>query len=291
MSPMPPPGLGDFLRALPQYLLPQHALSRLVHMVTRSERPWLRDRLLAGFLSRFDVNLDEAERDDPADYRSFNDFFTRALKPGSRPLDPAAIVSPVDGRVSQQGDIQDTRVFQAKGRRYDLKTLLGDREAAKPFRNGRFCTLYLAPHNYHRIHMPVDGRLTALRHIPGRLFSVSPATTRVIPRLFARNERVVAHFDTAHGPMAVVMVGAMLVGSIETVWTGEITPPTRLRRRELPLPPANRRSLHQGDELGRFNMGSTVILLLPESAPGFRRELYHQAPVQLGMALSSPAAT
>lgn len=285
------PGLGDFLRALPQYLLPQHALSRLVHMATRSERPWLRDRLLAGFLSRFDVNLDEAERDDPADYYSFNDFFTRALKPGARPVDKAAIVSPVDGRVSQQGDIQDSRVFQAKGRRYDLKTLLGDRDAAEPYRNGRFCTLYLAPHNYHRIHMPVDGRLTALRHIPGRLFSVNPATTRVIPRLFARNERVVAHFETAYGPMAVVMVGAMLVGSIETVWTGEITPPTRLRGRDLPLPPTRQRSLRQGDELGRFNMGSTVILLLPEAAPRFRRELYHQSPVQLGVALSEAAGS
>jgi phosphatidylserine decarboxylase len=286
MSSMTPPGPGDFLKALPQYLLPQHALSRLVHIATRSEKPWLRDRLLAGFLDRFDVDLDEAEREDPADYRSFNDFFTRSLKPGARPLADAPIVSPVDGRVSQQGEINETRLFQAKGRRFDLKGLLGDKEAAEPFHNGHFCTLYLAPHNYHRIHMPLDGKLTGLRHIPGRLFSVNPATTRVIPRLFARNERVVAHFDTQYGPMALVMVGAMLVGSIETVWSGEITPPTRLRERELPLPAASQRALKQGDEVGRFNMGSTVILVLPESAPGFRRELYHQAPVRLGTALS-----
>lgn len=284
----PPPSPIDFLRALPQYLLPQHALSRVVHAVTRSRRPWLRDRLMAQFLKRFPVDLEEAERSDPDSYESFNDFFTRALRPGTRPLADATLVSPVDGRVSQKGDVRGRKLFQAKGRLYTLETLLGDREAAAPFHDGRFCTLYLAPPNYHRIHMPVDGRLVALRHLPGRLFSVSPATTRVIPRLFARNERVVAHFETQLGPMALVMVGALLVGSIETIWHGEITPPTRLRPRELPLPPAAQRQLKQGEEVGRFNMGSTVILLLPASAPGFRHELYHQAPIRLGEALSPP---
>ncbi|MEA5444532.1 archaetidylserine decarboxylase [Gammaproteobacteria bacterium AB-CW1] len=285
MRQAPPPTLGDYCRALPQHLLPQHALSRLVHAVTRSRRPWLRKRLIDGFLNRFPVELSEAERENPGDYDSFNDFFSRALKPDARPLANAPVLSPVDGRISQLGQISAGRLFQAKRRWYRFEELLGRSGRQTDFENGRFCTIYLAPHNYHRIHMPMSGQLTALRHLPGRLFSVNPATTRVIPGLFARNERVVAEFDTKYGPMAVVMVGALLVGSIETVWTGEITPPTRLQARELPLPPASQRALAQGAELGRFNMGSTVILMLPEGAPAFDRRLYPTAALRMGQAL------
>lgn len=277
---------GDRVRALPQYLLPQHALSRLVHGVTRSRRSWLRSGLIRHFLDRFPVDLDEALDSNPDSYASFNNFFTRALKPGARPLADTALISPVDGRISQLGSISEGRIFQAKGREYSLEQLLGDKERGRPFMDGRFCTIYLAPHNYHRIHMPVDGRLTGLVHLPGRLFSVNPATTRVIPRLFARNERVAAFFETEYGPMALILVGALLVGSIETVWTGEITPPTRLRSRVLPLPAARHRTLARGDEMGRFNMGSTVILLAPHSAPALGSRLHPGADLRLGQALS-----
>ncbi|MDQ2068914.1 archaetidylserine decarboxylase [Natronospira bacteriovora] len=281
-----PPSPGDYAAAWPQYLLPQHLLSRVIHRATRSRRPWLRDAIMQRFLDHFEVNLDEAEHSDLSHYDSFNAFFTRALKSGARPLDDAALVSPVDGRISQLGSISGDRLFQAKGRDYGLEELLGNEQRAQPFLDGQFATIYLAPHNYHRIHMPVDGTLTDLVHLPGRLFSVNPRTTRVIPRLFARNERVAACFDTAHGPMAMVLVGALLVGSIETVWTGEITPPTRLSPRRLPLPAAARRTLGRGDEMGRFNMGSTVILLMPKSAPAFREQLFPGAALRLGQALS-----
>ncbi len=281
-----PPFPGDYARALPQYLLPQHALSRVIHRIARSQRPWLRDRIIPGFLDRFPVDLSEAERNQPDQYSSFNDFFTRALKPGARPLADAALVSPVDGRISQLGAIEEDRIFQAKGRDYRLEELLGSKQHAEPFVDGRFCTIYLAPHNYHRIHMPLEGKLTGLVHLPGRLFSVNPATTRVIPRLFARNERVAAFFDTEHGPMALVLVGALLVGSIETVWTGEITPPTRLGQSKLPLPAAARRRLRQGDEMGRFNMGSTVVMVMPPSAPQLHRNLFPGAELRLGQAMS-----
>jgi phosphatidylserine decarboxylase len=280
------PSLLDHLRAWPQFLLPQHLLSRMVYMAARSRRPWLRDRLLAWFLGRFDVNLEEAEREAPEHYDCFNDFFTRALKAGSRPVHKAALVSPVDGTVSQTGPVRAGQLFQAKGRHYTVEELLGSAADASPFRDGHFCTLYLAPHNYHRIHMPADGELTGLVHLPGRLFSVNAATTRVVPRLFARNERVAAIFDTGFGPMAVVMVGALLVGSIETVWTGEITPPTRLGPRHLPLPPKAERLRKAGDEIGRFNMGSTVILLLPPGAPVPGGHLQAGAELRFGQVLS-----
>ncbi|MCP1727112.1 phosphatidylserine decarboxylase [Natronospira proteinivora] len=277
--------MGDFFRSLPQYLLPHHGLSRLVHAATRSRSPWLRGWLLGRFLDRFEVNLDEAERTDPADYQSFNDFFTRTLKHGARPIEDAPLVSPVDGYVSQQGDINGQKIFQAKGRQYRLDELLGRNCNIRGYRDGRFCTLYLAPHNYHRIHMPLAGRVSQIEHLPGRLFSVNPATTRVIPRLFARNERVAVHFETDYGPMAMVLIGALLVGSIETTWTGEITPPTRLSPRILPLPPGPSRQLAKGQEMGRFNMGSTVILILPTGAPNISRRLHPGARVQMGQSL------
>jgi len=286
MSQSMPPSLSDFLRAVPQYALPHHALSRIVHGLTRSTNPRLKEALLGAFLERFDVNLDEAQHPDPNSYDSFNAFFTRALKPGSREIANASLVSPVDGQISQRGDIRGKKLFQAKGRHYRLNELLGKTVDTGPWQDGQFCTLYLAPKDYHRIHMPMDGEVTRIEHLPGRLFSVNPATTRVIPRLFGRNERVAVHFDTEYGPMAMVLVGALLVGSIETVWSGEITPPTRLKPRALPLPPNNQRRLGKGEEMGRFNMGSTVILILPPKAPRLNRLLYPGADVRLGQAIS-----
>lgn len=266
---LPPPDSAtalDYAKAWPQYLLPHHLLSRTMHGVARSRRPWVRRTLIRWFLHHFDVELAEAVETDPETFADFNSFFTRALRPGVRPLagDAATVVSPVDGVISQCGTIDDATVFQAKGRRFDLAALLGgDTARAEPFRSGRFLTLYLSPRDYHRIHMPLDGTLREMVHVPGRLFSVNPATTRVVPRLFARNERVVAFFDTPAGPMALVLVGALFVGSIETVWAGEITPPTHRRVRRWRYDDrAQPVHFARGAEMGRFNMGSTVIVLL-----------------------------
>lgn len=281
------PGPGDFLKAWLQYPLPHHALSRLVHATSRSRAPWLRDRLMTWFVERYGVDLKEADRDEISDYDSLNDLFTRALNPGARPVDHHAdLVSPVDGVISRLGDIERGQLIQAKGRRFTLEELLADEGSAEPWKDGRFITLYLAPHHYHRVHMPADGTLVKLCHVPGRLFSVNPATTRGVPRLFARNERLVAGFETEFGPMAVILVGAMLVGSMETIWTGEVTPPTRLAARALDLPSIKQRRLGQGAELGRFNMGSTVIVVLPAGAPDFARTLHPGRELRMGMALS-----
>lgn len=251
-----------------QYVLPQHFLSRIVWRATRSESAWWKNWLIRSFLRHFDVNMAEATEPDPFAYASFNQFFTRALRSGVRPGSAAAdsIVSPVDGTVSAAGTIQGDRLFQAKGRDYTLPDLLaGDEILARSFEDGRFATLYLAPYNYHRIHMPLAGTLRATTHVPGRLFSVNTATAALVPRLFARNERVICLFDTDFGRLAVILVGALFVGSMATVWAGDITPrsgarPTRLTE------PARAVHLERGAELGRFNMGSTVILLLPATA-------------------------
>lgn len=265
------PNRSDRIAALAQYPLPQHGLSRLWRYVTRREQPWLKNRLIHALISRYGIDLGEAEDPDPAHYASLNAFFTRALKTGVRPIDsaPDSCVSPVDGRGSQFGSINEGRIFQAKGREFDARELLGgDTALAECFAGGSFTTLYLAPRDYHRVHMPLDGTLERMIHIPGRLFSVNPATTRAVPRLFARNERVAMLFATPAGPMAVVMVGAMLVGSIETVWAGEITPPHGRRIRDWHYGDGGEPgvTLKRGDELGRFNMGSTVILLFARGA-------------------------
>ncbi len=268
MSPDDRAAVSDFLYVWPQYLLPHHALSRLVLAATRAEQRWWTQRLINAFRRRFGISLADAVHTDPRDYRSFNAFFTRALQPDARPIDatPGAIVAPVDGRVSQAGRIDADRIFQAKGRDYNLLELLGgDAELAAPFRNGSFATLYLSPRDYHRIHMPLAGTLTDTVYVPGRLFSVAPHTVRRVPRVFARNERLVARFDTEAGPMAMVLVGALFVACIETVWAGVVTPPHghRIRRQSFSTAtPAVQ--LARGTEMGRFNMGSTVILLFGE---------------------------
>lgn len=258
--------MEKILKIWPQYALPHHLLSRGMHKLTRVHGGAMTQAAMRAFVKHFDVNMSEAVHEELAHYRTFNAFFTRAMKREARPLDTAedAIVSPIDGTVNQAGEIRAGRIFQAKGHDYSAEELLGDAELARPFMNGQFATLYLSPRDYHRIHMPCDGTLLEMLHVPGRLFSVNGITARNIPRLFARNERVVCLFDTPIGRVALVAVGAIFVGSIETVWAGEITPPagSKIRRwRYGPGEAAGVVSLKKGEEMGRFNMGSTVVML------------------------------
>lgn len=280
------PGLGDYLRGWPQYLLPHHALSRLVLTATRCEIPAWKQLLIDSFRRHFAVSLDEAQQPDACAYPSFNAFFTRALHTDARPIAYAAgsIACPVDGRVSQAGQIQGDRIFQAKGRDYSLLELLGgDADLAARFHGGQFATLYLSPRDYHRIHMPLAGRLTGTVYVPGRLFSVAPHTVRSIPRVFARNERLVALFDTEAGPMAMVLVGALFVACIETVWAGVITPPHgyRVRRQDFTRASAPVQ-LARGAEMGRFNMGSTVILLFGKNRATWDTRVTAEQSVRMG---------
>jgi phosphatidylserine decarboxylase len=280
----------DYFKAWSTYLLPQHALSRIMHTITRSEVRWWKTVFTRWFVKQFKVDMSLAKEPNLNAYPSFNAFFTRALREQARPIvaDENMLACPVDGAVSQLGTIKDGRIFQAKGHDYSLLELLGnDNEKAQQFTDGGFATLYLSPRDYHRIHLPIDGTLTAMTHVPGRLFSVSPATVRVVPRLFARNERVVAYFDTAIGPLAVVMVGAIFVASIDTVWAGEITPPagSKIRHWEYDKQePAQQ--FQKGDEIGRFNMGSTVILLTGKDAIHWLDDLHAADDVQMGQAIA-----
>lgn len=279
--------LIDYIKGWPQYLMPGHLLSRGMHAITRIRHVGFKNAFLTVFLRLFDIKMEEAEESDPYAYESFNAFFTRALKPGVRPIaEGNTIACPVDGTISQFGTMEEGRIFQAKGHDYSALELLGgNEERAKLFEDGSFNTIYLAPYNYHRIHIPVDGTLKEMVHVPGRLFSVNPATARTIPRLFARNERVVALFDTEIGPMAMVMVGAVFVGSIETVWAGEITPPAGRVVRQWTYKEGEYR-FKKGDEVARFNMGSTVILLFGKEAVAWEQSLSPRQPVQLGQKLA-----
>jgi phosphatidylserine decarboxylase len=243
-----------------QQILPQHALSRLVLAATRIRTPWFKNALTRAFLKAYPVNLGEAEQPDPQGYESFNAFFTRALRAEARPIAnrEADLVSPVDGTVSECGRIDGAMLLQAKGHTYTLQDLLAGQSWADRFTGGQFATIYLAPFNYHRVHTPFAGHLLDTIYVPGRLFSVNDATAHAVPRLFARNERVLTRFDSIAGQFVVVLVGALNVGSMSTVWAGDITP---RRPRVLTRLPDARVSLSKGAELGRFNMGSTVILL------------------------------
>lgn len=276
--------LADRLKAALQYPLPQHAISRVTHWLTRIEHPGFKNWFIRRFVQHFGVDMREAAEPDPTAYPNFNAFFTRALRTGARPLaeEKSTVACPVDGRVSQAGAIQAGRIFQAKGQDFSASELLGgDAGLAAAFAGGIFATLYLSPRDYHRIHMPLEGSLRQMRHVPGRLFSVNPPTTRAVPRLFARNERVAAVFDTVAGPMAVVMVGALNVGSIETVWAGEITPPRGRALRDWRYPD-NEVVLKKGAELGRFNMGSTVILLFGAGRVCWEPTLIADATLRMG---------
>lgn len=248
-----------------QYILPHRALSRVVYWATRwTFAPW-KNFLIGQIVRRYQVDMSQAVQTDPLAYQHFNAFFTRKLRPDARRADPdpTALISPADGRISQAGRIVDGRIFQAKGQEYTAAELLGDEAAAAPYRNGRFATIYLSPRDYHRVHMPLAGTLKETVHVPGRIFSVAPFAVEAIPRLFARNERLVCHFEGEHGPFVVVMVGAILVSSVATVWDGLVIPPyaPSIRRKSFT---GQNIALERFAEMARFNMGSTVILLLPE---------------------------
>ena len=252
------------MRSLPFYILPHHAISWCIYKIARIRWQPFKNLAISLYTKLHAVNLEEAEISDKYSYESLNAFFTRALKPDSRPLDSdyENWICPVDGTVSQAGNIDNGRIFQAKGRDYTLLELLGgDKAQAAPFSNGKFATLYLSPRDYHRIHMPVDAELKSMTYIPGRLFSVAAYTVRAIPRLFARNERVVCSFETRYGPMVMVLVGAINVSATETVWHGLVTSNDGgIKKYNYP---DGQVKLQRGDEMGRFNLGSTVILITP----------------------------
>jgi phosphatidylserine decarboxylase len=261
--------LLEKLRVLPQYFIPQHFISSLVYEITRCETLWFKNTLIKLFISVFDVDMTLANNPDPESYSSFNTFFTRELSPEARPiaLDDRAILCPVDGAVSQVGKINKNNdmdtIIQAKGKSYTLKDLLVKDELVNMFSGGTFATLYLSPRDYHRIHMPISGQLSRMIYVPGKLFAVNSHTVRVVDSVFARNERVINIFNTDIGPMAMVMVGALNVGSMETVWAGQITPAKDRIINDTEYSDGDVQ-LEQGQEMGRFNMGSTVILLFPK---------------------------
>jgi len=270
------------LAVLPQYLLPKGALTNFAGRVAGHKGGAMTTRLIRWFVGKYDVNMDEAENPDIASYHSFNEFFTRALKPGVRPLANADFICPVDGRISQFGAIEDDQIFQAKGHKFSTTALVGgDRALAEQFRHGSFANLYLSPRDYHRIHMPCDGKLTRMIYIPGELFSVNPTTARGIPGLFARNERVVCVFDTASGPFVMTLVGATIVGSMATVWHGVVNPPRQPNIAEWTYADQNI-VLKKGDELGRFLLGSTVVMLFPKDTLQFNPAWQPAGPVRLG---------
>ncbi len=253
-----------------QHLLPQQALTTLMGRLAGARGGAATTAVIRWFIGRYGVNMAEAAQPDPAAYPTFNEFFTRALKPGARPLAAADLLCPVDGAISAFGAIDGERVFQAKGHTYTTTALVGgDAALAARFRDGHFATLYLSPRDYHRIHMPCDGRLLRMIHVPGALYSVNPATARGVPGLFARNERVVCEFEhPAHGPWVLVLVGATIVGSMATVWHGVVNPPRPGRVREWRYDDDAAPRLAQGDEMGRFLLGSTVVLLFPRAVGG-----------------------
>ncbi|HVC30994.1 MAG TPA: archaetidylserine decarboxylase [Steroidobacteraceae bacterium] len=289
--PMDSPRLRARLFVAMQYLLPQHFLSRQVHRLARSRVKPVKNALIGSFVRHFRPDMSDAADPEPRDYPSFNAFFTRSLRPGSRPIDPdpAALVSPVDGTVSQIGQLEGSTLLQAKGHRYSLEALLGGACAwAERFAGGSFATLYLAPYNYHRIHMPGAAALRAAWFVPGKLFSVNSVTAAAVPGLFARNERVVCAFEEGPFAFALALVGALFVGSIATVWHGDVTPCSSPRRAaDLPVDTGRAASrLERGAELGRFNMGSTVILLLPPATADWLPDLQPGSPVRVGQTLA-----
>lgn len=270
-----------------QHLVPQHLLSRAAGWLAELRSPqWLKNWAVRRFINHFGVDMSEALEPNPERYENFNAFFTRALQEGARPIAQAPMVCPADGAVSQIGQLQEHSIFQAKGRHYSTWALLGgDAERVEQFRNGRFATIYLSPRDYHRVHMPVAGRLLATRYIPGDLFSVNTVTAENVDRLFARNERLVCYFETRFGPMAMVLVGAMIVAGIETVWSGQEAPlERRIVHTDYAAPPAPV-ELDKGAEMGRFKLGSTVILLLPEGAPDWDERYVAGTVTRLGEAL------
>ena len=278
--------MSDRLAVLPQYLLAKQALTTLAGKFASAQLGGLTTSVIRRFVARYNVNMGEAANPDITSYASFNDFFTRALKPGARPLAAADLICPVDGAISQFGPIAKDQIFQAKGHTYSTTALVGgDAEAAARFDNGHFATLYLSPRDYHRIHMPCAGELTRMVHVPGDLFSVNPTTARGVPGLFARNERVVCFFESAQGPFVLVLVGATIVGSMATVWHGQINPPRTGTLRQWDYA-KGQVSLQQGEEMGRFLLGSTVVMLFPQGPLQFNPQWAPVRAIQLGEAMA-----
>ncbi len=274
--------MSDRTAVLPQYLFPKQALTSFAGWVAGRERGRVTTWIIRRFVKKYDVNMDEALESDIAHYKSFNQFFTRALKPGARPIAQADLVCPVDGAISQFGAIDGEQIFQAKGHHYTCTALVGgDAAVAAQFAHGSFATLYLSPKDYHRIHMPCAGRLLRMTYVPGDLFSVNPTTALGVPGLFARNERVVCLFESALGPFVLVLVGATIVGSMETVWHGVVNPPRTGELREWRYDD-QQILLEQGDEMGRFLLGSTVVMLFPKPPLRFNPAWTPGRPVRLG---------
>ena len=277
----------DRLAVLPQYLLPKRAMTRLAGQVAAVHGGKMTTWLIEWFVRRYGVNMSEAANPDPASYSSFNEFFSRPLKSQARPLASAELICPVDGAISQFGAMQGGHLFQAKGHSYSSTALLGgDAALAERFDGGSFATLYLSPKDYHRIHMPCDGRLSRMIYVPGQLFSVNPVTARGVPGLFARNERVVCVFESEHGPFVLALVGATIVGSMATVWHGVVNPPRTRQIRDWRYD-AEPTVLRQGDEMGRFLLGSTVVMLLPKGPLQFNPAWSAGRGVRMGEAMAN----
>ena len=282
--------MSDRLAVLSQYLLPKQALTVLAGKLAGVQAGALTSAVIRWFVGRYGVNMAEAANPDIASYASFNEFFTRPLQEGVRPLAVTDFICPVDGAISQFGAIERDQIFQAKGHSYSTTALVGgDRELAARFENGSFATLYLSPRDYHRIHMPCDGRLIRMIHVPGALFSVNPVTARGVPSLFARNERVVCVFDSPHGPFVLVLVGATIVGSMATVWHGVVNPPRPGHLREWNYSD-QQIEFKKGDEMGRFLLGSTVVMLFPRNVLQFNQSWAPAQAIRLGEAMGSKKA-
>ncbi|MEP6503177.1 MAG: archaetidylserine decarboxylase [Betaproteobacteria bacterium] len=267
---------------LPQYFYPKRLLTNYAGFIARNEWGWYTTRIIRNFIRDYDVDMSEAVQPDPTAYKTFNAFFTRALKPGARPVAHADLICPVDGAISQYGRIDEHRIFQAKGHDYTTQALLGgDPTIADPFIHGSFATIYLSPKDYHRIHMPCDGRLVRMIHVPGSLFSVNPVTAAGVPGLWARNERVVCMFEGPRGPWVLVLVGATIVGSMQTVWHGVVNPKRPGKIREWRYDD-QAISLKQGEEMGRFLLGSTVIMVFPKDDIAFNPAWAPAKGVRLG---------
>jgi len=279
--------LSDSAKIFLQYLLPKHPISQWAGRLADVQKPWIKNRLIRQFAKVYGIDMSIAIEPELTQYACFNDFFTRAIDLKHRPIDPSlnSLCCPVDGAISQFGPIQSGRIIQAKNHHYSaLEVLGGDQELAKSFQQGEFCTIYLAPKDYHRIHMPCAGKLLSMTHVPGQLFSVNPLTARNVPKLFARNERVVAIFDTEFGRMAMILVGATIVGSIETVWAGNITPPSRKQVKSWDY--SNQAiTLEKGQEMGRFKLGSTVVLLMQNNNWQWHDSIQRESDVILGQCL------
>jgi len=279
--------VSDRTAVLPQYLYPKQALTTFAGWVAGKERGRVTTWIIRRFVKKYGVDMGEALDSDIGHYKSFNEFFTRALKPGARPIAAADLVSPVDGAISQFGTIDGGQIFQAKGHHYTCTALVGgDAALAAQFDHGSFATLYLSPKDYHRIHMPCAGRLLRMTYVPGELFSVNPITARGVPGLFARNERVVCLFESASGPFVLVLVGATIVGSMQTVWHGVVNPPRTGQLREWRYDD-QQIVLQQGEEMGRFLLGSTVVMLFPGPALSFNPAWEPGRAIRLGEAMAN----